>query len=138
MFFPWMNQSNYQYAAQPQHNQCLNYQEQSYTSSSYLDRSSMDFSTTPFGDQEEHDEVTDPSDSLHNKRERFRVKQMNAAFDLLREHLPNPDAINNQTSGKRLKSRRRNCRRISKVKTLRLAVQYINDLLKILEDLNRA
>nr|CDS34078.1 hypothetical protein HmN_000560700 [Hymenolepis microstoma] len=134
MFYPWINQSNNQYAAQQQHNQCQNYQDQNHPYSSFFDRGSIDFSTTPIEDQVEHDQIIDSSESLRNKRERLRVKQVNAAFALLREHLPNPDEASNQMSGKRPKSRRRKCRRISKVKTLRSAIQYINDLLKILED----
>ncbi|VDL16317.1 unnamed protein product [Hymenolepis diminuta] len=137
MFYPWVNQSNNQYAGQQQHNPHQIYQDQNNQYSSYFDRSSTDDLTTPIGDQSvkvEYDKVIDSSESLRNKRERLRVKQVNAAFALLREHLPNPDESSHQTSGKRPKSSRRKCRRISKVKTLRSAIQYINDLLKILKD----
>lgn len=56
--------------------------------------------------------------SRRNERERNRVKMVNMGFETLREHVPN---------GKKNK-------KMSKVETLRSAVEYIRQLQKMLED----
>ncbi len=63
-----------------------------------------------------------------NERERRRVKQVNAAFTVLRNHLPS-------TPSGASKSKRRvdSGRRLSKVKTLRAAIRYIDELTKMLK-----
>lgn len=142
MFYPWINQLNNQYTdhqhpSQP--SQYQNYQDQNQPPlyPSIYDRSSTDESAL-LGDQSarvvECELSPDRAESIRNERERRRVKQVNAAFALLRAHLPHPDEmVSNQATGnRRPRTRRRKDRRISKVKTLRQAIQYINDLLAIL------
>ena len=70
------------------------------------------------------------AESQRNERERQRVRQVNAAFALLRQHLP-PSI---QTSDRKCHSgsRKRRSQRTSKLKTLRAAIQYINELKRIL------
>lgn len=63
-----------------------------------------------------------------NARERNRVKQVNNGFANLRQHIPS-DVINALTHGGRGASKK-----LSKVDTLRLAVEYIRRLKDILDD----
>lgn len=62
-----------------------------------------------------------------NARERNRVKQVNNGFAALRQHIPS--AISAALAGGRGASRK-----LSKVDTLRLAVEYIRSLKRILEE----
>ncbi|XP_075972442.1 achaete-scute complex protein T3-like [Anticarsia gemmatalis] len=62
-----------------------------------------------------------------NARERNRVKQVNNGFAALRQHIPSAVAA-------ALAGGRGSSRKLSKVDTLRLAVEYIKSLKKLLED----
>lgn len=63
-----------------------------------------------------------------NARERNRVKQVNNGFANLRQHIPN-EIITTLTNGGRGASKK-----LSKVDTLRLAVEYIRQLQYALDD----
>lgn len=63
-----------------------------------------------------------------NARERNRVKQVNNGFANLRQHIPS-DVITTLTNGGRGASKK-----LSKVDTLRLAVEYIRRLKDVLDD----
>lgn len=63
-----------------------------------------------------------------NARERNRVKQVNNGFANLRQHIP-PDVITALTNGGRGASKK-----LSKVDTLKLAVEYIRRLQDLLEE----
>ncbi|CAB3228543.1 unnamed protein product [Arctia plantaginis] len=62
-----------------------------------------------------------------NARERNRVKQVNNGFAALRQHIPS--AVSAALAGGRGSSRK-----LSKVDTLRLAVEYIKSLKRLLEE----
>lgn len=62
-----------------------------------------------------------------NARERNRVKQVNNGFAVLRQHIPS--AVSAALSGGRASSRK-----LSKVDTLKLAVEYIRSLKRLLDD----
>ncbi|XP_063374296.1 achaete-scute complex protein T3-like [Cydia amplana] len=62
-----------------------------------------------------------------NARERNRVKQVNNGFAALRQHIPS--AVSAALAGGRGASRK-----LSKVDTLRLAVEYIKSLKRLLEE----
>lgn len=62
-----------------------------------------------------------------NARERNRVKQVNNGFAALRQHIPS--AVTAALAGGRGSSRK-----LSKVDTLRLAVEYIRSLKRLLEE----
>lgn len=62
-----------------------------------------------------------------NARERNRVKQVNNGFAALRQHIPS--AVTAALAGGRGSSRK-----LSKVDTLRLAVEYIKSLKRLLEE----
>lgn len=62
-----------------------------------------------------------------NARERNRVKQVNNGFAALRQHIPS--AVSAAIAGGRGSSRK-----LSKVDTLRLAVEYIKSLKRLLEE----
>lgn len=64
-----------------------------------------------------------------NARERNRVKQVNNGFAALRERIPDEVAECFETHG----SRRDATKKLSKVETLRMAVEYIRSLEKVLE-----
>jgi hypothetical protein len=61
-----------------------------------------------------------------NARERNRVKQVNNGFSLLREHIPPEIADMFEQAG------RGNAKKLSKVETLRMAVEYIRNLEQLL------
>lgn len=63
-----------------------------------------------------------------NARERNRVKQVNMGFANLRQHIPS-DVITNLSTGGRGASKK-----LSKVDTLRLAVEYIRSLKGLIDD----
>lgn len=63
-----------------------------------------------------------------NARERNRVKQVNMGFANLRQHIPT-DVITNLSAGGRGASKK-----LSKVDTLRLAVEYIRSLKGLIDD----
>ncbi|KFB42069.1 AGAP000876-PA-like protein [Anopheles sinensis] len=63
-----------------------------------------------------------------NARERNRVKQVNNGFANLRQHIP-PTVVTALTNGTRATNKK-----LSKVDTLRLAVEYIRSLERMLED----
>ncbi|EDW82171.1 uncharacterized protein Dwil_GK25271 [Drosophila willistoni] len=69
-----------------------------------------------------------PSVARRNARERNRVKQVNNGFVNLRQHLPQ-SVINNLSNGGRGASKK-----LSKVDTLRIAVEYIRGLQDLLDD----
>ena len=64
-----------------------------------------------------------------NARERNRVKQVNMGFAVLRQHIP--PAFCEATSGSRAAAK---SRKVSKVDTLRCAVEYIRSLQDLLSD----
>lgn len=73
------------------------------------------------------------TENQRNERERRRVQQVNAAFALLRQHLPiqtGPYEIADRT--RRAATQKRRSQRTSKVKILRAAIRYINELTRIL------
>ena len=75
-------------------------------------------------------------ENRRNERERQRVRQVNAAFALLRQHLPpsvQADDFSVSEGSCRTTSRKRRSQRTSKVKTLRAAIRYINELMRILQ-----
>lgn len=73
--------------------------------------------------------VTQPASvQRRNARERNRVKQVNMGFNNLRQHIPS-DVITNLTTGGRSASKK-----LSKVDTLRLAVEYIRRLQGLLDE----
>lgn len=61
-----------------------------------------------------------------NARERNRVKQVNNGFSMLREHIPKEIADNYEQAG------RGSAKKLSKVETLRMAVEYIRSLEQML------
>lgn len=63
-----------------------------------------------------------------NARERNRVKQVNMGFNNLRQHIPS-DVVGQLTNGGRGASKK-----LSKVDTLRMAVEYIRRLKGLLDD----
>lgn len=63
-----------------------------------------------------------------NARERNRVKQVNMGFNNLRQHIP-PDVVGQLSNGGRGASKK-----LSKVDTLKMAVQYIQRLQGLLDD----
>ncbi|XP_023159718.1 achaete-scute complex protein T3 [Drosophila hydei] len=69
-----------------------------------------------------------PSVARRNARERNRVKQVNNGFVNLRQHLPQT-VINTLSNGGRGASKK-----LSKVDTLRIAVEYIRGLQDMLDD----
>lgn len=69
-----------------------------------------------------------PSVQRRNARERNRVKQVNNGFSHLRQHIPQT-VITTLTKGGRGAAKK-----LSKVDTLRLAVEYIRSLKDMLED----
>ncbi|KAH8399970.1 hypothetical protein KR215_004859 [Drosophila sulfurigaster] len=69
-----------------------------------------------------------PSVARRNARERNRVKQVNNGFVNLRQHLPQ-SVINTLSNGGRGASKK-----LSKVDTLRIAVEYIRGLQDMLDD----
>lgn len=68
-----------------------------------------------------------PSVARRNARERNRVKQVNNGFAALRQHIPS--AVASALAGGRGSSRK-----LSKVDTLKLAVEYIKSLKRLLEE----
>lgn len=64
-----------------------------------------------------------------NARERNRVKQVNNGFAALREHIPEEIAEVFETSG----AGRGSVKKLSKVETLRMAVEYIRNLEELLQ-----
>lgn len=73
--------------------------------------------------------VTQPASvQRRNARERNRVKQVNMGFNNLRQHIPS-DVVTNLTSGGRGASKK-----LSKVDTLRMAVEYIRRLQGLLDE----
>lgn len=78
------------------------------------------YNNMPYGEQL-------PSVARRNARERNRVKQVNNGFANLRQHIPQT-VINNLSSGGRGASKK-----LSKVDTLRIAVEYIRGLQDLLD-----
>ncbi|EDV91903.1 achaete-scute complex protein T3 [Drosophila grimshawi] len=81
------------------------------------------YSNMPYGGAEQM-----PSVARRNARERNRVKQVNNGFVNLRQHLPQT-VINSLSNGGRGASKK-----LSKVDTLRIAVEYIRGLQDMLGD----
>lgn len=73
-----------------------------------------------------------PSVARRNARERNRVKQVNNGFANLRQHIPQT-VINTLSNGGRGASKK-----LSKVDTLRIAVEYIRGLQDLLDSTNPA
>ncbi|XP_053947558.1 achaete-scute complex protein T3 [Anastrepha ludens] len=83
-------------------------------------RKKYNYMNVPYGEQL-------PSVARRNARERNRVKQVNNGFANLRQHLPQT-VINTLSHGGRGASKK-----LSKVDTLRIAVEYIRGLQDMLE-----
>ncbi|KAL5969794.1 Helix-loop-helix protein 4 [Taenia solium] len=79
-------------------------------------------------------EGTSETENQRNERERRRVQQVNAAFALLRQHLPIQTGLYEVADRARwVTKRKRRSQRTSKVKILRAAIRYINELTGILQ-----
>ncbi|VDM15657.1 unnamed protein product [Hydatigera taeniaeformis] len=77
---------------------------------------------------------TGEAENQRNERERRRVQQVNAAFALLRQHLPIQSGTYETADWtRRVTTRKRRSQRTSKVKILRAAIRYINELAEILK-----
>lgn len=83
------------------------------------------YTNMPYGEQL-------PSVARRNARERNRVKQVNNGFANLRQHIPQT-VINTLSNGGRGASKK-----LSKVDTLRIAVDYIRGLQDLLDSTNPA
>ncbi|XP_011501499.1 PREDICTED: achaete-scute complex protein T5 [Ceratosolen solmsi marchali] len=70
-----------------------------------------------------------------NARERNRVKQVNNGFATLRQHIPQTlaQALGNNTAGTH-GGARAGSKKLSKVETLRMAVEYIRNLQQLLDE----
>lgn len=68
-----------------------------------------------------------------NARERNRVKQVNNGFATLRQHIPSSVAAALSSPNTNTTSRSAN-KKLSKVETLRMAVEYIRSLQRMIED----
>ncbi|XP_017478558.1 PREDICTED: achaete-scute complex protein T3-like [Rhagoletis zephyria] len=86
-----------------------------------LPRKKYTYMNVPYGEQL-------PSVARRNARERNRVKQVNNGFANLRQHLPQT-VINTLSHGGRGASKK-----LSKVDTLRIAVEYIRGLQDMLDE----
>ncbi|XP_030378260.1 achaete-scute complex protein T3 [Scaptodrosophila lebanonensis] len=86
-----------------------------------LPKKKYTYANMPYGEQL-------PSVARRNARERNRVKQVNNGFVNLRQHLPQT-VINTLSNGGRGASKK-----LSKVDTLRIAVEYIRGLQDLLDD----
>ncbi|KAH8420266.1 hypothetical protein KR009_008378 [Drosophila setifemur] len=107
--------------------QLQNMQQQQQPSSNVgpmLAKKKYNYNAMPYGGGEQQM----PSVARRNARERNRVKQVNNGFVNLRQHLPQ-SVINNLSSGGRGASKK-----LSKVDTLRIAVEYIRGLQDMLDD----
>ncbi|XP_064538760.1 achaete-scute complex protein T3 [Drosophila montana] len=89
-----------------------------------LAKKKYNYSSLPYGGAEQQL----PSVARRNARERNRVKQVNNGFVNLRQHLPQT-VINTLSNGGRGASKK-----LSKVDTLRIAVEYIRGLQDMLDD----
>lgn len=69
-----------------------------------------------------------------NARERNRVKQVNNGFATLRQHIPSTIAAAFAPQGAASTSGRGASKKLSKVETLRLAVEYIRSLQQMIDD----
>ncbi|XP_055842576.1 achaete-scute complex protein T5-like [Episyrphus balteatus] len=85
------------------------------------------YANKPYGGIE-----TNPSVIRRNARERNRVKQVNNGFVSLRQHIP-PAIVADLSNGKRIGG----SKKLSKVDTLRMAVEYIRRLKSLLDEENK-
>ncbi|XP_013108053.1 achaete-scute complex protein T3 [Stomoxys calcitrans] len=85
-----------------------------------MEKKRFTYNAMPYGEQL-------PSVARRNARERNRVKQVNNGFSNLRQHIPQ-SVINALSSGGRGASKK-----LSKVDTLRIAVEYIRGLQDLLD-----
>lgn len=69
-----------------------------------------------------------------NARERNRVKQVNNGFATLRQHIPASVAAALSPNNNNNSSTRSSNKKLSKVETLRLAVEYIRSLQRMIEE----
>ncbi|XP_011313760.1 achaete-scute complex protein T3 [Fopius arisanus] len=93
-------------------------------------RSKM-YQTTPYGTVPHQP----ASVARRNARERNRVKQVNNGFATLRQHIPQSvaQALGGNTAGTHGGSRA-GSKKLSKVETLKMAVEYIRSLQRLLDD----
>ncbi|XP_055914811.1 achaete-scute complex protein T5-like [Eupeodes corollae] len=82
------------------------------------------YANKPYGGIE-----SNPSVIRRNARERNRVKQVNNGFVSLRQHIP-PTIVADLSNGKRMGG----SKKLSKVDTLRMAVEYIRRLKSLLDE----
>ncbi|XP_008546472.1 achaete-scute complex protein T3 [Microplitis demolitor] len=89
------------------------------------------YQTTPYGTVPHQP----ASVARRNARERNRVKQVNNGFATLRQHIPQSvaQALGGNTAGTHGGSRA-GSKKLSKVETLRMAVEYIRSLQRLLDD----
>jgi len=99
----------------------LQNQQQSNIGPMAQQKKKFNYNNMPYGEQL-------PSVARRNARERNRVKQVNNGFVNLRQHLPQT-VINSLSNGGRGASKK-----LSKVDTLRIAVEYIRGLQDMLDD----
>lgn len=102
-----------------------NIQQQQQAPGPMMAKKKYTYANMPYGEQL-------PSVARRNARERNRVKQVNNGFANLRQHIPQ-SVINTLSSGGRGASKK-----LSKVDTLRIAVEYIRGLQDLLESSNPA
>ncbi|XP_043658442.1 achaete-scute complex protein T5 [Drosophila teissieri] len=85
-----------------------------------------------YDDEESSSAVNGPSVIRRNARERNRVKQVNNGFSQLRQHIP-AAVIADLSNGRRGIGPGAN-KKLSKVSTLKMAVEYIRRLQKVLNE----
>ncbi|XP_012279658.1 achaete-scute complex protein T3-like [Orussus abietinus] len=94
-------------------------------------RSKLYATTTPYGTMPHQP----ASVARRNARERNRVKQVNNGFATLRQHIPQSvaQALGGSTAGT-AGAAKASSKKLSKVETLRMAVEYIRSLQRLLDD----
>ncbi|XP_043267422.1 achaete-scute complex protein T3-like [Venturia canescens] len=107
-----------------------NQQQQQHHQQNNCKRTKM-YQSTPYGTVPHQP----ASVARRNARERNRVKQVNNGFATLRQHIPQSvaQALGGNTAGTHGGSRA-GSKKLSKVETLRMAVEYIRSLQRLIDD----